>query len=91
MRRSSRVRPRRDAIPRRNELRRSVWSAPFCNELGASHGTVRRSTHQLDCDVESVRSEGRETDIDDGPIGPLTITDKHRTPEFELENKEQRR
>ena len=61
------------------------------DELGTSHGVVRRIAGQLGYGVESVRGWVRQADIDDGLVGGVTSGDKARIIELEQHNRELRR
>jgi transposase-like protein len=60
-------------------------------ELGTSHGTVRRVADQLGYGVESVRLWVRQADIDDGDRPGVTTTEVERVKALEQENRELRR
>jgi transposase-like protein len=60
-------------------------------ELGTSHGTVRRVAEQLGYGVESVRKWVRQAEIDDGHTSGVTTTEAERVKAIEQENRELRR
>ena len=61
------------------------------DEVGTSHGTVRRVAEQLGYGVESVRCWVVQADIDDGLVGGVTTSDRVRITLLEQEVRELRR
>jgi transposase len=61
------------------------------NELGTTHGTVRRVADQIGCGVESLRTWVKQSDIDDGVEPGVTTAEATRIRELEQENRELRR
>lgn len=60
-------------------------------ELGTSHGTVRRVADQLGYGVESVRLWVRQAEVDAGALPGTSSGDRARIKALEQENRELRR